>query len=66
LNSPGFNSSLSTKSQDLNGSRGIVLVLLVAAALRLLGLWHSYSFSYYGHEIHSVEQQGTMNSLPGK
>ncbi len=55
--------SPSPNSKELGGRRGIVLVILLAAAVRLLGLWQSYPFSYYGDEIHFVERALSFGSF---
>ena len=48
---------------DCRGWKTIALILLLAAAVRILGIWHSYPFSYYGDEIHFVERALSFGSF---
>ena len=38
-------------------------ILVLATALRVLGIWHGYPYSYYGDEVHFVERSLSFGSL---
>ncbi len=39
-----------------------ILIIALAAVLRLLGIWHGYPFSYYGDEAHFVKRALSFGS----
>ena len=51
------------RNSVLRDRKWIQLILLLAAGLRILGIWHSYPFSYYGDEVHFVERALSFGSL---
>lgn len=53
----------SARKVNQTASRGIVAILLLAAGLRILGIWQSYPFSYYGDEVHFVERALSFGSF---
>ncbi len=46
-----------------NKSNIIFLILLLAVTLRILGIWHSYPYSFYPDEAHFVKRALSFGSL---
>jgi 4-amino-4-deoxy-L-arabinose transferase-like glycosyltransferase len=47
----------------LTTQKAIIFILLFSAALRFLGIWHGYPFSYYPDEAHFVKRALSFGSF---
>lgn len=50
-------------SETFKNNQLIIGILILAAALRILGIWHDYPFSFYPDEAHFVKRALAFGSL---